>query len=453
MARPGVGNTQIIREFQSTRDLLLKPAEQHKTGLEIELFVLKKQGSDWVPIGAEDNKNLFARLEKPADYGYRFAPVLLEQESTMSMIEYNSSAQSFDKLSIIIDEFDQTIGAIKEVCHDLGFKISDCAQLQNDMSDIEVNRYPRAQALAQARILNGYPDFYKHSQGNAALQVSASFRDDAHFVELIRLGACLTPIVGDFTDNSAGRFDGKADVHNTGLRLRQSIGKTGLGGMPDVFSDQTAQGIVARYVDWALTRKMLIQFDRAAQELLVPSPDKRKSFAELVRENDGFNHVSNRDLALSTVWPHIKLGVVKDGRGDVLCSRIEFRAGDSNIAQAMPLLLIYSALANNRECVERTSRLLAEFGFDIKNPAPDTRGLLRRSIKSAVAYGQDFGHGKRRHFLSRFGAIMHDVYKDSPRHIATLQPFLRICATGESLGISRRLAAAGAAYATAVPCP
>jgi hypothetical protein len=401
MSDTNIGNSYHItaNDLETLKLFFKRGTNAPKSGAEIEVSLL--DSATMAPITAAQNQNIRQRLAAPQDYGYDFAAIETSEEAASLTLEIKTSAYAPKDNAALGNDIDIQLRALALVCDDLNIYICPLAQpphiTQKLLEDQIIARESgRAEAFIGAFKKNGYDAYIKNFFLNNAVQVSVSYKDTNALYNTVRRLAALTAPLALLFNNCSGTLEGIAQKPApSGLVLRDGLRigspKTSRGGLPAFFF-HAANGddFIDRYFDWALSRPLLARYDQNGENMGIAPEDHPPSFSQLSKNNNGFAHGSNFELAFGMVWPHLKLAFIRNDSQNITGGRLEVRALDTGPWQTHLAAPLIAALAHNDAAITAIDALLLEYGFDPANPKQFER-LTQDSIAAALSAQNNFG--------------------------------------------------------------
>lgn len=427
------GKTGLVSTIDDVIAPFLAGNSECRAGIEVELIVLRP-GPDGRPAPLTNTEN--KALQKA------LLPLRVSEEAGTFTLEIKTGAAGPEGFAALLSGLDRDIARFRAVCAEKSYTVCDTAQPSGIVPGPEhVIDRPRARAFAAAFERHGLSAYSRNFFLNSSAQVSVSYRDaDSLRRDAVRLALLSAPLATAH-DNSAGILENREDPSQTGLRLREGLAAGGRGGVPDFFfAAKTGEEFVRGYLTHVFNTPLIALYDQAGRVLSPVPPGTEVSFRTLAERGDGLNTQTNFDLALGMIWPHVKLGYIRDG-GGVTGVRYEARVADMGPWQKDSFPLVAAGLAFDPDFAGKTDDLLARYGFCADGAAPENlSALYRRSVDAALAYRDEYGTGRLSSFLRDFGPLAREAWRRDPALSRRLAPFLRVCESGAFPGLERRQA-------------
>ncbi len=425
MSEVNARDLRIINNKDDIIDTYEGAGKNAKTGIEVELAFFDPKNMN--PMSIPQNKVLknAALAALPGDW--------VRNEPSSEMLEVNSIATGSNHLKSVLNDTNTKIKLLNEKAQGIGLKRSYFQELpEKTAADFLQNIMPidRYQAffVPPRPDMMGFATYFTICKSN---QISVSYKDYDHLLANVRRLYLLAPFLFLLTDNSAAFSAGKKFTGHSGMMYRHNGLLEGRGGVPPyVFTARNGEEFIQNHIDHVFNIPLYVYYDEEGNLHRIPT--KEWSSVNKLKEK-GLNIASNYHLAETVLWPDVKIAALKDEDGNVNGHRYEARMLGVGAHQHQTSFLITSALAFNPVFAEKIDRLLADYGFDMKD-LPEAHKNLDTAYENARNHdGQFFdiayGTGSMAEFASEFATLIQDAYTGEGFD-DELAPLLSICRTG-----------------------
>lgn len=402
-------NANDLRQINNIDDVLHTyegAGDEAMTGIEVELAYFDPETPDLTPMTVPQNKVVknATNTECSGDFA--------RNEPTSEMLEIGSAPGKPEDLKSIINDTNRKIACLTQKAADIGLKRSYFQDLPNKTAKqllqnvVPVERYqaffepPRSDMEAIAA-------YFSVCKSN---QVSVSYHDHAHLLANIRRLYALAPVIFMLTDNGSGFDEGQAYSGHAGMKHRAAL-KT-RGGCPDyVFTAKTGEEYIHEHIQNVMSNPLFVYYDNEGKLIRLPA-GTWESFDSLTAK--GLNTATNYYFSESILWPDVKIAALKNVADEVINHRYEARMIGVGIHQHVSALLIIAGLAFNPLFAEKTDHLLAQFGFDWKDPSA-TKANLQNAYTNAREHngaflGIAYGNAQMIDFTKKFSDLIEGAY-------------------------------------------
>jgi hypothetical protein len=422
-------NPQDRRKIEHIDDVIglySGAGKDSKTGFEIEIAFFDPASADLSPMSVAQNKVVRHAVND------KMGAELVRNEPTSDVLETGSDAFHLNALRRVMDDGNKNITAIADQTRAIGLKRSyfqelpdrTAAQLLSHIVDV-----PRYQAFFNPprADMMGIAAYFAVSKSN---QVSVSYSDPDHLLDNVRRLYFLAPFLYMIADNSSGFDQGKPFSGHAGMHHRAALADRG-GVPPYVFTAKTGADYILAHIHHVMNNRLYVYYDEEGTLHRLPA-GTWWSFDKELKER-GLNTATNYFFAQSILWPDVKISPLRDKKGEIYNHRYEARMFGVGFHQHQSALLIVAGLAANPLFAQRTDQLLADFGFDMRDPDA-ARKNLDTSYKNAREHGGKFmdiayGTGRMLDFGKAFAALLEDAYTGAGFD-EELSPILQICRSG-----------------------
>ena len=423
-------NANDTRRINSSDEILHTykgSGDNAMTGIEVELAYFDPNTPDLTPMSIPQNKVVKNATNTQCSGDFA------RNEPTSEMLEIGSAPGKPDGLKAIIEDTNAKIACLSQKAADIGLKRSYFQDLPNHTAEqllqnvVPVERY-QAFFAPPRDDMKDVAAYFSVCKSN---QVSISYHNTEHLFENLRRLYALTPVIFMLTDNGSGFDEGQAFSGHAGMKHRASLGQKG--GCPDyLFTAATGDDYIQSHINAVMNNPLFVYYDEEGTLQRLPS-GTWESFESL--KSKGLNTATNYYFAESILWPDVKIAALKNDADEVINHRYEARMIGVGIHQHISALLIIAGLAFNPLFSEKADHLLAETGFDWKDPQA-TKNHIEKAYKNAREHGGKFlnipfGNTQMIDFTKQFASLLEEAYVATELE-DNLAPILSIARTGNT---------------------
>ena len=421
-------NANDLRIINSIEDVLPTyegAGDDAMAGIEVELAYFDPATPDLDTMTVPQNKVVknATNTECCGDFA--------RNEPTSEMLEIGSDPGRPEHMKEVIEDTNDKIACLTQKAADIGLKRSYFQDLPNKTAQqlltnvVPVERY-QAFFEPPRDDMQDVAAYFSVCKSN---QVSVSYHQQQHMLDNLRRLYALTPVIFMLTDNGSGFDQAATFTGHAGMQHRAALGSRG--GCPDyLFTSKTGEEYIQNHINAVMNNPLFVYYDQNGKLIRLPT-GTWESFNSL--KEKGLNTATNYFFSESILWPDVKIAALRNDKDEVVNHRYEARMIGVGIHQHVSALLIVAGLAFSETFAEKTDHLLAQFGFDWKNPE-STKKILQQSYKSARLHDGKFldtpyGNGQMLDFTLKFADLIEDTYAGSELEDETL-PITTIARTG-----------------------